>query len=102
MRVSNVFAGADPPAEGERFETLVACRNVVIERIISSTTAEPGEYMQAQDEWVVLLRGSARLEVAGQRVALGPGDHVFLPGGTPHKVLSTSADALWIAVHVHP
>lgn len=102
MRIGNLFTGSDPPAEGERFETVLACRNVVIERIVSSRTAEPGEYMQPQDEWVTVLRGGARMEVGGEDVELGPGDHVFLPAGTPHRVLSTWGDALWLVVHVHP
>jgi cupin 2 domain-containing protein len=102
MRVNNLFAGADPPPEGERFETLLTCRNVVVERIISSATAAPGEYMQPQDEWVALLRGRATLEIAGETVDLAPGDHLFLPAGMPHRVLSTSGDALWLAVHMHP
>lgn len=102
MRVSNLFTDADPPAEGERFDTLLACRNVVVERILSSRSPAPGKYVQAQDEWVVLLRGEARLDVAGELVELGPGDHIFLPAGTAHEVLGASEGALWLAVHVHP
>ena len=100
MRVENLFAASDPPLEGERFETLVTCRNLQIERIVSSAAVTPTEHVQAQDEWVALLRGQATLEVAGERVELGPGDHLFLPSGTPHTVLHSSGDALWLAVHL--
>jgi cupin 2 domain-containing protein len=100
MRVGNLFAGSEPPAEGERFEPIVTCRNLLIERIVSSAAAAPTEYVQPQDEWVALLRGEATLDVAGERVDLGPGDHVFLASGTPHTVVRTSGDALWLAVHL--
>jgi hypothetical protein len=30
---------------------------------------------------------------------LRPGDHVILPSHTRHRVLHTSPDALWLAVH---
>ena len=100
MRPENLFAGADAPAEGERFEALLTHKNVEIKRIISSDAISPTEYVQAEDEWVVLLRGEATLEINGEAVELRPGDYVFLPAGTPHTVRRTSAGALWLAVHV--
>jgi cupin 2 domain-containing protein len=98
----NLYADAEPPGEGERFETLLAHRNLVVERIVSSAAVTPSEYVQTQDEWVVLLRGEALLEVAGEAVALAPGDHVFLPAGTAHTVRRVSEGAIWLAVHLHP
>ena|SRR5262245_48557366 len=95
----NLFA-TPVPSSGERFDELARFGNTTIERIVSS--AEPGgdPYDQAQDEWVVLLAGQARLEVAGRLVQLGPGDHLSLPAHTPHRVVSTSEGAVWLAVHV--
>ena len=102
MRGGNLFADAAPPITGERFETLLACRNLVVERIVSSAVVESIEYLQPQDEWVVLLRGEAALEVAGEAIGLQPGDYLFLPAGTKHTVKSASEGALWLAVHLHP
>jgi len=99
---ANLFAGASPPVDGERFETLLAHRNLVIERIVSSGNATPIEYLQTQDEWVLLVRGDARLDVAGEDVVLEAGDYVFLPAGTRHSVVHASNGALWVAVHLHP
>lgn len=98
----NLFADAAPPATGETFTALARLRNVVVERIVSSATPAPDLYVQAQDEWVVLLRGTARLEVEGAVRDLREGDTALLPAGTPHRVLATSAGAVWLAVHVHP
>ena len=101
MRTGNLFADAAPPSEGERSETLLACRNLVVERIVSSAAIEPKDYVQPQDEWVVLVRGEAALEIAGEAVVLQSGDYVFLPAGTRHTVKSASDGALWLAVHLH-
>ena len=102
MQIGNLFVGTDPPREGERFETLLAHRNLVIERIVSAAALTPTEYVQEQDEWVALLRGEATLDVAGKTVTLRSGDHLFLPAGTPHRVRQASDGALWLAVHLHP
>jgi cupin 2 domain-containing protein len=96
---TSLFA-ADPPAKGETFEVLAQLGGTTIERIVSSSTPGTEPYDQEHDEWVVLLRGEAELEISGQRMRLGPGDHITLPAHTPHRVLSTTAGALWLAVHV--
>jgi cupin 2 domain-containing protein len=101
LRRGNLYDHSDPPSAGERFEALLQHRNVVIERIVSADTTSASEYVQEQDEWVVLLRGEAILEVAGEALSLSAGDYLFLAGGTPHKVTSVSAGALWLAVHLH-
>ena len=86
MTLPNVFDDCSPPEAGERFDVLLEHRNLVIERIVSSANVAPKQYVQAQDEWVVLVRGEAELEVAGESVALKAGDHVFLPAGTAHRL----------------
>jgi cupin 2 domain-containing protein len=102
MRTGNLFADAAPPADGERFETILRQRNLVVERIVSSAAVTPCDYVQTQDEWVVLVQGEALLEVAGEAVALAAGDHLFLPAGVPHRVERVSDGAIWLAVHLHP
>ncbi|HET8935727.1 MAG TPA: VOC family protein [Polyangiales bacterium] len=96
---ANLFAG-ETPATGEAFDVLAQLGDTTIERIMSSAAPATELYDQEQDEWVVLLRGAAELEVAGKRTQLRPGDHVTLPSRTPHRVLSTAAGSLWLAVHV--
>lgn len=102
MKIGNLFSNADPPADGERFEILLKHRNLAVERIISSDTVTPVEYIQEQDEWVVLLRGEAVLKASGESYTLVAGDHAFLPAGTPHTVERVSQGALWLAVHLQP
>ncbi|MEQ9726556.1 cupin domain-containing protein [Pseudomonas sp. WHRI 8822A] len=102
MPVANLFHDSEPPAQGERFDTLLSHRNLQIERILSSSRIESVDYLQEQDEWVLLARGEARMTVAGEALALTAGDHLFLPAGTPHRVERTSDGALWLAIHLHP
>ncbi|SDG52581.1 cupin domain-containing protein [Propionivibrio dicarboxylicus] len=102
MHPGNLFRDDQPPSSGERFDTLLAHRNLLVERIVSSADIVPGDYLQEQDEWVVLLRGSATLVVDGEEVRLATGDYLFLPARTPHSVTQTSAGALWLAIHLRP
>jgi len=102
MRPANLFLNAVAPAAGERFDTLLSHRNLVIERIISSSVITPQESVQEQDEWVLLIQGEALLQVDGKPVALKAGDHLFLPAGLRHTVERASAGAMWLAVHLHP
>ena len=101
MSVQNFFANAAAPATGERFETLLDHKNLVIERIVSSSSIPPNHYCQPQDEWVLLVQGTADIEINGNSEALKAGDYVFLPANTPHSVKSVSDGAVWLAVHLH-
>lgn len=102
MRISNLFTDAAPPREGERFDILHSHKNLVVERIVSSAAVTPQEYVQSQDEWVLLVHGEANLQVAGESIPLKSGDYLFLPAGVPHTVEHTSEGAMWLTVHLHP
>jgi cupin 2 domain-containing protein len=101
VKKGNLFIDAEPPRDGERLETLLTHRNLVVERIVSGASVTAREYAQSQDEWVVLLKGNAVLTVAGETVALETGDYVFLPADVPHTLQRVSEGALWLAVHLH-
>lgn len=74
--------------------------DVVVEQILSGDLAEPVDYDQDHDEWVVLLRGTAELDVDGETMTLAPGDWVLIPRRKPHRLLETSRGASWLAVHL--
>lgn len=94
----NLYTLPDPASGKESFFPLHQSKGLKIEAI-RSRLSEPGEhYNQEDDEWVVLIRGEASLEVEGKIYALREGDSLFLPKHTRHQVLSTSDDALWLAV----
>lgn len=98
----NLVASLPAASDGERFETLFANPVCRVERIVSFGHASPPGfwYEQDEDEWVVLLVGSAVLAFADQHVlALRAGDWVSLPARCRHRVESVSLDAVWLAVH---
>jgi len=88
------------PNSGEVFDTLFEGKSIKIVRIVSSNDIEIVEYIQDEDEWVVLLDGEAVIEIEGEKKHLKRGDTLLIPSKTPHKVLSTSRGALWLAVHI--
>lgn len=102
MPSKNLFDGAVPPDAGERFDNLLIHKNLVIERIVSASTITPCEYVQSQDEWVMLVQGEAVLKVADERITLKSGDYLFLPAGAPHAVEQVSQGTIWLAVHLYP
>ncbi|HCS90172.1 MAG: cupin domain-containing protein [Thiohalocapsa sp. PB-PSB1] len=104
IKPANILASLPLPTTGEAFEQILHCRNLRIERIVSSPEPETTRYDQDQDEWILLMQGAASLEIAGDRVELGAGDYWFIPAHTPHRVLATSAEprCVWLAVHLDP
>ena len=99
----NLFA--DIPAElpEELFEVLLS-GGVRIERIVSLGHASPPGfwYDQPQAEWVVLLRGAARVLFEGDEKAieLRPGDWLDIPARRRHRVEWTDPETptVWLAV----
>ncbi len=102
MLIQNLYANVTPPATAERFETLLQHGNLVIERICSSADIPANQYIQSQDEWVLLVQGTADILVADKMQSLKSGDYFFLPANTPHSVKKVSQGALWLAVHLFP
>lgn len=87
----------------EIFETIVSTKNVKIERIISFGQTSPDGfwYDQNEHEWVLLLKGYAKLEFEGNKVVeLKPGDFINIPAHQKHRVAYTSTfeETIWLAV----
>ncbi|WP_294915049.1 cupin domain-containing protein [Sulfuricurvum sp. PD_MW2] len=98
IHVSNLHQTPSPDQNSEHFTTILDNGSLRIEAI-RSWLKTPGElYNQEQDEWVVLIEGEAKLEVENQILNLQRGDYLFIPKHTPHRVHSTSKDALWIGI----
>jgi cupin 2 domain-containing protein len=88
------------PETGETFTSLLEHKNIRVVRIASSEEIEPIEYVQGEDEWVVVVEGEATLEIAGETVNLQKGEHLFIPAHTPHTVHHTAHGTIWLAVHI--
>ncbi|OQY49308.1 MAG: hypothetical protein DRR08_11535 [Candidatus Parabeggiatoa sp. nov. 2] len=105
MKFENLFAPANTPTTDEVFEKLLSTSHFTLERIISTGQATPpGEwYNQEQDEWVILLSGSAGLLFEAQDTiqVLRPGDYVHIPAHLRHRVewTDSSQPPVWLALH---
>ena len=100
--LGNIFELPSQPWPEEITETAAGGTGVRIERILScGQITPPGQwYDQEADEWVLLVQGSATLRFeTGPPVKLNSGDHMLIPRKCRHRVESTSAPCIWIAVH---
>lgn len=102
---SNLLRGLPSRSAEELTAVLVETPHVRIERIVSFGQASPAGFWYDQDqrEWVVLLRGAARLRFKDDEhpLEMRPGDFVDIPAHRRHRVEWTSPDepTVWMAVH---
>jgi cupin 2 domain-containing protein len=104
MNPSNLFDDVPDSAPDELFHTLLSARGVRIERIVSHGQCSPDGfwYDQQEHEWVLLVRGAARLRFeTGELLELKPGSYVNIPAHTRHRVEWTdpSGPTIWLAIH---
>ena len=102
---SNLFVDLAATAAGEQLTELLARPGLRIERIVSFGQSSPEGfwYDQAQGEWVILLRGHARLRFEDEVIEreLKPGDFLEIAPHRRHRVAWTdpNAPSVWLAVH---
>ncbi len=101
--MSNLFDDVPRSLPAERVDVLLATPGLRLERIVSTGQATPPRqwYDQDRDEWVVVLRGRARLRIEGETEdrALGVGDHLLLRAHVRHRVQWTESPTVWLALH---
>ena len=88
------------PRRGENLTTLLSHKNIKINRIISSDQLEETEYLQEEDEWLVLLEGEATLLIQNEEKKLQRGETLFIEKNTPHQILKTAKGTVWLTVHI--
>ena len=99
----NLFDALPDASAAEQFIELLSRPGLRIERIVSSGQASPPGfwYDQPQAEWVLLLQGEAQLAFEDEPAPrfLRAGDFLDIAPHRRHRVESTSALAVWLAVH---
>ena len=100
----NLLTNLPPALPDEVLTTLLDAPGVRIERIVSHGQASPTGFWfdQNQHEWVVVLQGAARLQIAGEpAIELQVGDFLNIPAHRKHRVEWTTPDqpTIWLAVH---
>ncbi len=89
----------------EHFDTLVQLGDGRVERIVSFGQSSPEGFWYDQDhnEWVLVLRGHAKLEIEGfpEPIELNPGDYINLAAHTRHRIAWTTPEepTIWLAIH---
>jgi len=102
---NNIFSNIPEHIPEELFHKILKTENLKIERIISRGHSSPDNYWydQEQNEWVILLKGSARLLFEGDNkvIVLNRGDYINIPSHTKHRVEWTDSDTetVWLTIH---
>ncbi len=104
MEFGNLFDFLPDVIHEEQVSVLVRKKNIRIERIVSKghSSPESGWYDQADNEWVAVLKGEAKIAFEnGEEVHLTAGCHLTIPAHSRHKVTWTTSDTetIWLAVH---
>lgn len=86
----------------EEFLDILKHENVRIERIVSNGQSSEKDfwYEQEENEFVLLLKGSAILEFENKVMPLIEGDFIDIKAFTKHRVKYTSEDetTIWLAI----
>lgn len=99
---NNLFDDLPQHLPNEVVQTLLRAADVRIERIISHGHASPEGfwYDQAQHEWVIVLKGAARLRFEDEVLEMKPGAFINIPAHKKHRVDWTTPDepTVWLGV----
>jgi cupin 2 domain-containing protein len=99
---SNLFDDLPQHLPKELVQILVRAADVRIERIVSHGHASPEGfwYDQGRHEWVIVLKGAAKLRFEDGVISMKPGDFVNIPAFKKHRVDWTTLDepTVWLGV----
>lgn len=100
--LKNVYDDLPQHMPKEVVQTLIRAADVRIERIISHghASAEGFWYDQPQHEWVIVLKGAARLQFEDGMTTMKPGNFINIPAFRKHRVDWTTPDepTVWLGV----
>ncbi len=106
MKINNLFTHLPQVQNEESVENLLKNDFVEIKRIVShGEISEPDFwYDQDEDEWVLLIQGSAQIlfEKEQAPTQLYAGDYLFIPAHQKHRIVHTDehANSIWLAIHI--
>ncbi len=98
----NIFDNIPQYLPEELTHILVNANGIRVERTVSKGHQSPPDfwYDQLENEWVIILKGSAelRLELNNKIIHLNEGDFVNIEAHTKHRVEWTSEEVVWLAI----
>lgn len=102
MIIENFFNDIPLNLSKEILEPILTNKNIRIERIVSTGQCSPPDfwYDQIENEFVLLLKGSAELEFENEIKKLISGDYLIIPAHQKHRIKSTSQTepTIWLAI----
>jgi cupin 2 domain-containing protein len=105
METENLLDNLPHQPPQEVLTTILQADGLRLQRIVSQGHASPPGFWYDQDdnEWVMLLAGSATVEFEGDAEPrrLRPGSYLNIPAHARHRVLATDPrqKTVWLAVH---
>lgn len=104
IKKKNIYHQPDNSNDQEIFEIIHQFKDCKIERIFTvNPYTKAGQWCdQELDEWVLLLKGTAIIEIKNEgSITLIEGDYIFLPAHKMHRIKETSRNpsCIWLAVH---
>ena len=101
--MNNLFSDIQTNLPEEFTTTLLDADSVRVERIVSQghVSTENFWYDQDQNEWVVVLKGAAKVRFEDATIEMTPGDFINIPAHRRHRVEWTTPDepTIWLAIH---
>ncbi len=104
MNINNFSDKIPSNIREEITEQIISNDKIRIERIISKGQFSPENYWydQEESEWVILIKGRARLSFApeDEMIELKEGDYLNIPAHKKHRVEWTDPEneTIWLAV----
>ena len=102
MTVSNIYENIVVDKNKEQFFDLLTNDKIRIEKIVSNGQSSPINfwYEQKENEFVLLLKGSAIIEFEDKDISIGECDYLNIKAFTKHRVKYTNKNepSIWLAV----
>jgi len=100
----NMYEDLPENLRDEIIQVIAENSNIKIEKIISHGQSSPQNfwYDQEQNEFVLLLKGSAELLFENdEQVKMNEGDYIIIPSHKKHRIEKTSETekTIWLAIH---
>ena len=93
MKAQDLLCGIPADLSEELCTIILQANNLRVERIVSQGHASPLGfwYDQEEDEWIIVLEGSATLQFDGEAepVKLRRGSYLNIPAHTRHRIAWT-------------
>lgn len=105
IKTGKFYSNENVKNNKEQFTELIKGGSFTLEKIVSNGFKSPENtwMFEVKDEWVILLKGRAKLEFkSGDVIDLIAGDYLFIPAKSKHRLVYTSKkpNCYWLAIHI--